>query len=240
MLSKGNLVVIILMLFPLSLLAQQSNSGFTVHSNPAGAEVLLKGDLILSGISPVSFTQGIQGKYRVIVKKYGYETYHSSVYLQTDRSTSLDVQLKPKTRFKALARSFLIPGWGQYYSDQKFKGGCFFVLAAGAVGAYFITDAVYDDKVHHYDNTLSRYQRATLYDEKWALYQELTSARKDAYDAENLRRITIGVGIAVWGLNLLDLLFSFPEESGSYSVNSLSFKPDINNGGGTIQLTHRF
>ncbi len=240
MLSKGNLVVIILLFLPLSLLAQQSNSGLTVSSNPVGAEVFLKGDLILSGISPVTFTQGIRGKYNVIVKKYGYETYHSSVYLQPDKAASLNIQLKPKTRFKALARSFIIPGWGQCYSDQKFKGGCFFVLAAGAVSAYFIADADYDDKVHHYENTLGRYQRATLYDDKSTLYQELSSARKDAYDAENLRRITIGAAIAVWGLNLLDLLFTFPEENGSYSVNSLSLKPDLQNGGGTVQLTHRF
>jgi len=240
MLSKGNLVVIFLIFLPLSLMAQPSNGGFTVNSNPTGAEVLLKGDLIISGISPVSFTQGMQGKYKVIVRKYGYETYNSSVYLQSDKATSLNVQLTPKTRFKAVARSFIIPGWGQYYSEQKFKGSCLFVFALGAVAGYFIADADYDDKVNHYENVLSRYHRATLYDEKMSLYNELSSARKETYDAENMRRITIGATIAVWGLNLLDLFFSFPEEHGSYSVNSLTVQPDLNSGGAVVQLTHRF
>lgn len=240
MLSKGNLVVIILLSLPLTLFAQQSGGGFTVNSNPSGAEVLLKGDLIISGVSPVSFTQGIQGQYRVLVRKYGYETYKSSVYLQPEKQMNLSVQLKPKTRFKALSRSFLIPGWGQYYSEQKFKGGCFFTLTVGAVAAFFIADADYDNKILHYENTLDRYQRATLYDEKRNLFQELSTARKDAYDAENFRRITIGVAIAVWGLNLLDLLFSFPEENGSYSVNSLTVEPDLNHGGATLLWSYRF
>ncbi len=240
MLSKGNLVFIVLIFLPLTLFAQQSGGGFTVNSNPSGAEVLLKGDLIISGVSPVSFTQGLQGQYRVIVRKYGYETYKSSVYLQPEKQMNLSVQLKPKTRFKALARSFLVPGWGQFYSEQKFKGGCFFALTAGAVAAFFVADADYDDKVLHYENTLSRYQRATVYDEKRSLYQDLSAARKETYDAENIRRIIIGVAIAAWGLNVLDLLFSFPEEHGSYSVNSLTFKPDLNNGGATLLWSYRF
>ncbi len=240
MLSRGNLAIVIFVFLPMSLYAQQPDSGFTVNSNPTGAEVLLKGDLIVSGVSPVSFTQGMQGRYRVIVRKYGYETYKSSVYLQPEKPMNLSVQLTPRTRFKALARSFLIPGWGQFYSEQKLKGGCFFVLVAGAVGAYFIADADYDDKVLHYENTLSRYQGASVYDEKRSLYLELTAARKDAYDAESLRRLTIGVAIAVWGLNVLDLLFSFPHEQGSYSVNSLTLKPDLNNGGAALLWSHRF
>ncbi len=240
MLSKGNLVVIVFIFLPLSVCAQQPGGSFTVNSNPTGAEVLLKGDLIISGVSPVSFTQGLQGRYRVIVRKYGYETYKSSVYLQPEKEMNLTIQLKPKTRFKALARSFLIPGWGQIYSEQKFKGGCFFVLTAGAVAAFFIADADYDDKVFHYENTLSRYQRATFSAEQRNIFQELKIARSEAYDAESIRRITIGAAIAVWGLNILDLLFSFPEEHGSYFVNSLTLKPDLDNGGATLLWSYRF
>jgi hypothetical protein len=240
MLSKWILIVLIIIILPLSLSAQQSDVGFTINSVPAGAEVILKGDLIISGISPVSFTQGMRGQYKVIVKKYGFETYKSSIYLQPEKQMNLSVKLKPKTRFKAIARSMFIPGWGQNYSEQKFKGGCFFVATVGAVAAYLIADSDYDDKNRLYENMLTQYQQTNIFDEKSRLYQELSTARKDLYDAESVRRITIGAAIAVWGLSILDLLFSFPEERGDYTVNSLTIKPDFNDGGAVLLLSHRF
>jgi len=240
MLSKGNLVVLVLIILPLALSAQQLEGGFSVNSFPAGAEVTLKGNLIISGISPVNFTQRMQGRYKVIVKKYGFETYKSSVFLQPEKQMNLSVKLKPKTRFKAIARSTLIPGWGQNYSGQKLKGGCFFMAAVGAVAAYLKADSDYDDKNHQYENTLTQYRQSNIFDEKSRLYQELSTARKDLYDAESVRRITIGATIAVWGLSVLDLIFSFPEERGDYTVNSLTIKPDFNDGGAILSLSHRF
>jgi PEGA domain/Family of unknown function (DUF5683) len=240
MLSKWKLAVVILCLLPLAAMAQEQPKGFSVDSSPPGAEVSLIGAITLNGLTPVRFTQALEGNYQVRVKKYGYETYKSSVFLQADRDMNLTVRLSPKTRFKAAARSLLIPGWGQSYTEQKTKGAIFMIMAAGAIASYLIADADFKDKNDHYKLISSEYDNATSYEEKVRLYPQLGTAKKDAYDAENIRRITIGATVAVWGLNLLDVLFFFPEETGSLSVNSIGLKPDLKSGGAQLVLSHRF
>jgi len=238
--SKGSLVALAILFLPLLINAQQTPSGFTVVSNPQGAEVMLKGDVTIAGVTPVNFAQPPEGRYQVKLTKYGYETYKTSIYLQPGTPMSLTIQLKSKTRFKALSRSLFIPGWGQSYTDQKFKGGVFLFLAAGAVASFLAYDADYDDKVDRYKGLLNEYQQASTYEEKEKLYSRVATARKDAYDAESARRITIGATVAVWSLSLIDLFLFFPEETGSLSVNSLSIRPDMEQGGAQIVLTHRF
>ncbi|MFZ1684374.1 MAG: PEGA domain-containing protein, partial [Candidatus Zixiibacteriota bacterium] len=89
---------------------QTAQSGLTVRSNPDGAEVTLKGDAIVTGITPTTFHQFLVGSYTVIVKRHGYENYKTHVMLDPNQPASLDVRLSPRTRIKAAARSLFIPG----------------------------------------------------------------------------------------------------------------------------------
>lgn len=239
MYTKRNLVIALILFLPLIASAQESPGGVTIVSNPPGAEVVLNGSLIVAGVTPVSFMQGLEGRYQIRVKKYGFETYKSSVYLQAGKSMSLTIKLKPKTKFKALARSLFVPGWGQMYSEQRFKGGCLFILAAGATASCLVANADYDDKSNRYDDLLKQYNQLSSFEEMERFYTKLASARKEAYDAESTRRIAIGAMIAAWGLNLLDIIFYFPGGS-SLVGGSLSIEPDIKQGGAQIVLSHRF
>ncbi|PKK84562.1 MAG: hypothetical protein CVT49_03020 [candidate division Zixibacteria bacterium HGW-Zixibacteria-1] len=239
MLPKGILVISIIFIISGALSAQEA-SGFSVVTKPTGAEVFIAGDKVVSGVTPVNFQQALEGNYRVSIKKDGYETYKSSLFLQSGIGRSLNITLKPKTRFKAFSRSFFIPGWGQTYADQKFKGGLFFVATAGALASFLIADNEYDDKVGIYDDYFDRYDAMTSIGDKEQFYPILAEARKDAYDAETIRRVTIGAAIAVWGLNLLDVIFFFPEKNIESGTNSLTVVPDFEQGGGRLVLSHRF
>ena len=240
MMRKRILLTLLIIALPLIVTAQGITGGFTVDSNPPGALVTLDGALMLTGVTPVNFKQGLDGKFKIKVEKQGYESYKSSVFLQSGKATTLNIRLKPKTRFKAVSRSLLIPGWGQMYGGQKFKGTMFLLLAAGGVASYLIADSDFDDKQEEYDRLNGEYQSAVTYSEKERLYPILSDARKDAYDAENIRRITIGVTIGVWGLSLLDALLFFPEERGSFIVDQISIEPDLEQGGAKIVLSSRF
>jgi hypothetical protein len=236
----GKMISIILCLMPAVLSAQESSHGFTVNSSPPGAEVSLIGLLTVSGLTPVSFTQGLEGNYRVTIKKHGYETYKSSIFLQPDRSLTLTARLRPKTRFKAAARSLIIPGWGQSYSGQKFKGLCFTLMAGGAITAFLLTDSDFHDKDDKYKATLDKYNSAENYQEKISLYSLVGITKNDAYHAENRRRISIGMTAGVWALSILDIFFFFPEDNGSVLVNTIGIKPDLENGGALVVLNHHF
>ena len=239
MMTKGILAALLLFITPV-LMAQNTTSGLTVQTTPPGAEVEVAGALTVRGITPITFPQGLEGEFDVHIKKAGYETYNSSLFLSTSKNTQLDVDLTAKTKFKAVFRSLFIPGWGQAYSDHKTKGIAFMMLAAGSAASYFIADNRFDDKRKTYDDYLARYNRVTDYAEKQSLYPLLKSARKDAYDAENVRRITIGATIAVWSLSFLDALLFFPEQKSSILVDQVSLEPDLQNGGGQITLSWDF
>lgn len=238
MLTKGILAFLILYLLPAVAIAQ--GGGLSVDTSPPGAEVKVAGAVTVSGLTPIKFMPGLEGNFKVTIKKYGYDTYKSAIFLQAGREVALTVKLKPKTRFKAAARSLFIPGWGQAYTEQKTKGFVFALLALGTIGYYFRTDSDFNDDNDRYESMLRDYNATGSFEEKERLYPLLQDARKVAYDSENKRRIAIGAAIAAWGINLIDILFFFPEERGSTLINSISLQPDINSGGATVALTHRF
>ncbi len=241
LIKKGFLVLALCALLLSIASAQESASGISVISNPAGAQVILRGELTVAGVSPVTFRHQLQGRYEVEIKKHGFEKYSTIVYLEPGKAFSLNVDLTPKTRFKAMARSFFVPGWGQIYTDQDFKGGAFFLLTAGAVTSFLIAENDFQDKKDNYNKLLAEYNSENEFADKRLLYNNLQSAREEAYDAENIRRITIGLTAAVWALNLVDLLFYFPENRGDLVVgSSLSIKPDLEHGGAQLIFTHRF
>ena len=219
---------------------ETADGGLIVRSNPEGAEVTVEGDAIVSGVTPTFFQQGLIGQYRVQIKKYGYENYSTRVVLDPSRQMEISIDLSRKTGLKAAVRSLVIPGWGQRYGGQKSKGFLFHLLAAGSVTAYLIADHDFDKKYDRFQQREDAFDSASAagagYADMERLYGELVDAQQKAYDAEEVRRVTIGVVAGVWALNLIDALFFFPDEGGTFSVKGLTVTPtaDPNNVGLTL------
>ncbi len=232
-------------LAPLLVFAQTSPPGsLTVQSSPQGAEVVLSGDAVLSGVTPTTFVQTLIGEYRVTLTRHGYEKYTTRITGDPSKAMGLDVRLTPKSRFKAAARSVLIPGWGQRYSEEKGKGLLYTALAAGAALCYFIADDKfsrdydrYQDQLHKYDSSKAA---GATYQTLAALHTNLGNAQQKAYDAEQVRRMTIGAVVGIWGLNVLDALLFFPEDHSTFSVKGVSLSPSTSSGTLGMTLSKRF
>ena len=225
---KGSLTVLLIILAWPAIVSAQGMGDLTIRSDPAGAQVKLTGDLIVSGVSPVRFSQLLIGSYKLEVKKWGYENYSGRLVVDPSKAMDIGVTLSPKTRFKAAARSLFIPGWGQRYSDQKLKGNLFTLLAAASVIAYFIADDDFDYRYDNYNRWLDTYDQTAAtgsIGELTNLQARLDDAQDKAYDAENVRRIAIGSAIAVWGLGVLDALLFTSQERTSFSVKGVAIKP---------------
>lgn len=205
--------------------------GLQINSDPDGANVTLSGDIIVSGISPVSFNLLLIGRYNLEISKYGYETFKSKILIDPTKPMVFSVSLSKKTKVKSALRSIFFPGWGQKYFEKNTKGTLFSLLALGSVTAYFIIDADFDDKYDEYVGLLREYD-STLTSgnitELKLIKTKLDKSQQTAYDAENKRRIAIGSVIAVWGINVLDAFFFSDEVKGTISYKSLSLKPDAN------------
>lgn len=232
----------VLMLCALAASAQPpaAAGSVVVTSAPNGAEATLEGDMIVRGVTPARFTQLLIGNYKLTVRKDGYETHTSHVLIDPSQETTVNVTLSPKTRLKAAARSLIIPGWGQRYADQKTKGFFMTLLAAGSVAAFVIADDHFDNKNQDFERIVAQYDTTSTYAGRQALLPRLEAAQQDAYDAENLRRISIGAVIGAWGLSLLDTFFFFPEEKAEITIKGLSIVPQASPTQVGIQLTRKF
>lgn len=227
-------------LLPVILNAQGIVQGnFTVKSSPAGAEVILKGEAVVVGVTPTVFQQPLFGEYKVDVRKFGYEKYSTRVMLDPSKPQELSVNLSPKTRIKAAVRSLVVPGWGQLYAEQKTKSFIFNLLAVGSVAAYLIANDEYNDKYNDYKASERAYDSTITHGGSYAdirsSYQDFRENQEEAYDAETMRRVTIGAVVGAWSLSVLDALFFFPQERGTFTVKGLTVKPET--GSGTIGLT---
>ncbi len=209
--------------------AQTTTGSVTVESDPGGAEVVIKGDATVAGVTPTTFRQMLIGRYDVTVKKRGYETYRTDVVLDPTRPTRLDIRLSPKTRLKAAVRSMFVPGWGQRYGDQKGKAWLFHVLGAGSIAAYLIADHNFDIKYEKYERRLDEFDAAVAdgasREELDRRLDALSDAQDEAFDYEDYRRITIGAAIGVWGLSVLDAMLFSPGDRTAFSVEGVDIQP---------------
>ena len=230
---KRILTVLSLLFFSISSLQGQNlnQPSLQISSDPDGASVTLSGDMIVSGISPVSFHLPLAGRYDLEISKFGYEKFKSDILIDPAKPMVFSVSLSKKTKFKSTLRSVFFPGWGQKYFDQSKKGTLFSLLAIGSVTAYFIFDADFDDKYDEYAGLIKEYDstlKAGNITELKQIKTKLDKSQQTAYDAENNRRIAIGSVIAIWGINVLDAFFFSPEVKGTISYKSLSVKPEAN------------
>jgi len=217
----------------------QDEGNVLVNTDPQGSLVRLDGDMMLSGVTPVKFNRTLTGKYRIKVSREGYETYNSTVYFSASQFSQLDVELVPKTRFKAFIRSAVIPGWGQRYYGDNTKAAVFAIgMIASGIGYAFAWDD-YDAKKETYESRRAALDNATQWSEIPGLQNELLEAQKDADDAEDVVNIMRVAAISVYALNLLDTFLFFPEYSSFTEYKAITARPEfgVDRVGLTLSLT---
>lgn len=66
-------------------------------------------------------------------------------------SDPVEIDFRRQTRGNAALRSALIPGWGQFFNSQTFKGGVVGTVFFASVGGYFYYTGVADDDYLAYE-----------------------------------------------------------------------------------------
>jgi len=243
---KRNLTIVVMALLVAvaAVTVAQADSGLVVQSTPPGADVRLVGDAVVTGITPVAFRYPLVGEYRLTVEKYGYEAYRTDIVLDPTKQMQMDIKLSRKTGAKAAVRSMFLPGWGQRYTQQRSKGVTFSLLFAGAVAAYFVADHNFDIKNDRFSKRLAEYDasvdRGAGLTELDSRLSALNLAQEDAYDAEDIRRISIGGVVGIWVVNILDALLFSPRERATVSIEGLAISPKADSQGIGITLSRAF
>jgi len=242
--KKSIAVALALLLIPACITAQSGMTGdLTVRSDPQGAFVRLKGGAIVSGVTPARFRHLLIGDYDLTLKKDGYETYKTTIELDPSKQMEMDIRLAPKTRFKTAVRSLFIPGWGQRYADKKMKGFAFTSLTIFAGIGYLFADDEWDYRYDEFARLRDEFDSLSVagnVEELRRVYPDLVVAQEKAHDAETVRRVVIGIGVGVWALNVIDALFFFPEQRGTFTVKGLSLTPSADTENVALKLSMDF
>ena len=96
------------------LVLKESRTDLLVRSTPPGSLVLIDGEE--KGSTPVTISGMCGGEHGILVVKPGVGTWSERVMLETGRSNSLDVRLRPTLLY---AGTFRLDDWGRaIWSDQ--------------------------------------------------------------------------------------------------------------------------
>lgn len=204
-------IVCFVLLLATSASAQSDQGNLTVTSFPAGTIVTLEGEYTLTGVTPVTFNQSLRGVYRLRAIRDGYEDYETRIVLSNADPMQVDFEMVQKTRFKAAFRSLVIPGWGQMYTKQKFRGVLYTSATVLSLVSLWVTENDFQNKKDDYNAILGEYEEARSIDGKRAIRSRLDDAQEEAYDAETVRNIAFGVTAFIWAFNVIDAVVFFPD-----------------------------
>ncbi|MGI5863915.1 MAG: FlgO family outer membrane protein [Myxococcales bacterium] len=107
-----------------------------------------------------------------------------------------------RSRSGAVFRSLLIPGWGQFYNRQAWKGWGFIGLEAAALGGALAFQLAGDRAYNDYKSRTSADQ---LGDDPPARAAELYETASSRYETRN---VLLFVAAGIWALNVIDAFAS--------------------------------
>ena len=120
--------------------------------------------------------------------------------------------VKAKTRFGAVLRSAVLPGWGQMYSDRKLMGWSFLggelLLGALAFASHSVYQTAYDD-VNTYHGQYKNATDPVQIQEFKALSQQAEVDVTDANDQLTMILYTTG---GLWAINVVHAMLTGPKE----------------------------
>ena len=170
--------------------------------------------LKISGIKqvqtlPMEYFELEYGQYNLKAFGPGLETRKSSVVIDRQKTSTIDINLDFKSRSKALKYSLMFPGGGQFYAGSKSRTrGLIYAATALGTGA-LLSDGIinYFDNQKLLDQYQTNYQNATSaedIDASWLLYEQQSVTVNDA----QTNMMILGTTLAsAWLTSIIDAYF---------------------------------
>jgi len=138
------------------------------------------------------------------------------------------------SRSKAVLLSILRPGRGQFYMGKQTKGMLFSFLTTVTALSALEFHSQYDWAVYRYNMAVEAFNSTSSY-EKMKMFSEEAEIRWDDVKTLKLKRNVSYIALAaVWGLNVVDAIFTTHEEEGFHFP--VSFESSINGACVTIRF----
>lgn len=173
--------------------------------------MVLDGRVRVMGITPFTVDDLPYGRYGLNSGEPGYTALGDDLTLKPSSKLNVNVELRPKGRMGAMARSLILPGWGQTYSHRD--GTASFYRISLGIGALIAGVASLDYALNRsdFDTAKENYTDAIIEGEDGeSEWRTARLARRRLDRSQNIL-FYAGAGIgALWALNALDAAFNFP------------------------------
>lgn len=133
-----------------------------------------------------------------------------------------------------IARSSIIPGWGQFRSDRKVAGTLFSSICVVGASFYYYSYSQSESKHDDYDEVYNSFKSA-YGDEKQNLSRKLSAISSDIDDYKKLGNIAIGIVGTAYLLNIFDVIYFTPEDK---TVKMISKMPKIMINDNTVKINY--
>ena len=185
----------------------------TIKSEPAGTLVLLSGEHRFAGRTPFILPYPLTGKYQISTNKRGYESFNAEYSFSSSTKGLLMLKLDQRSSGKAALRSFVAPGWGQFYSERKKSGLIWVGATAGALAAFGVNELNYRDAQDEHRAAVSAFKNAADFTQQQAALVSVQSALRKVNNTEDDRNLSLYILGGVWVLNLIDSALFFPHHA---------------------------
>ncbi len=203
------------------------HKSLTINTKPLGALVELSGGYTILAQTPFSYSNDLNGPYRVRVSKPGFESWQKTIYFKTGESQSLSISLSRKTPLKTLFRAAGCPGWGHFYSERKAKGLLYGTTFWLAFGYSMLKMNQYSQTLKDYNTLLTNFNPINLNNEEYENHwQQILRKNRQANDAFKSQKFWLWCTATIYLMNLVDVFFLYPNfqqenlEKFGYSISA--------------------
>ena len=174
------------------------------------------------------------GKHLLRVENKGYQTYQKELNINNIAPYMLNIDLQPKSKWKALAFSALLPGSGQLYLDYTLKG----ILLGGATiasaTAAFLMYNQYNDDLNSFNDNKLLYENNIDLNKMTELYNGIQDSYKNMEDSAKNANMFTAIAAGLYVINLADILIFAPKG------RQKQVKVSANHGQNTLSLQYKF
>ena len=198
------------------------NTGiFKFSIMPGGTEITHNGKTLEQ--APGTFIEVPAGEHKFKFKKKYFEGSGTQIFTLANQQTiRLEYNAVPKSKGKAIKKSLLFSGWGQYYSEKNTKGTVFLLSQLASFGGIYYMYYNYDKKKGEYNSAFDNYNNAISASEVISTSADLTAAEYNLYDAEKMLYASIGVAAGIYLINVFDSMIFGGAPKSARDGNKLS------------------
>lgn len=134
--------------------------------------------------------------------------------------------LKNKSRFGAIARSMVLPGWGQFYSDRGLMGWAFLGTEVAIGALAYLSYSTYQTHYDDFDQSYSQYSLSSDPLEKQIFKLDAQSNHQSMVEANDQMTFMLYAVGGIYILNILHAAILGPKNETASKKSSINFAFD--------------